>query len=310
MEIWQLNTFSVVARTLHFTRASKELNLTQSAVSHQIKSLEDELGVRLFNRENRRISLTRQGTKVLDYANKMLQQVKIMQREIKDNKEILEGTIKIIAVPRSLNSPFYQVKRHFESIHPEIQLFFEAVISSDSVFENVKKGASDIGFTTETEDFRGLMSIPYGSFEMMFVVGKTHRFAKRKEVDLSELTDEQWLLFEKGSWLRRKTDEIFLSQNFNPQKFSETNDGATVFLTIKDGAGVGFLPKWGILDGLEEGKVIPVKLKGVKSITQLNMVISPENHSKLVSVFIDYLLKKQLEGIELEKRTARSFSLK
>lgn len=310
MEIWQLNTFSVVARTLHFTKASKELNLTQSAVSHQIKSLEDELGVRLFNRENRRISLTRQGTKVLDYANKMLHQVKIMQREIKDNKEILEGTIKIIAVPRSLNSPFYQVKRHFESIYPDIQLFFEAVISSDAVFENVKKGISDIGFTTETEDFRGLMPIPYGSFEMMFVVGKTHHFAKRKEVDFSELKEEQWLLFEKGSWLRRKTDEIFSACNFKPQKFSETNDGATVFLSIKDGAGVGFLPKWGILDGLEEGKVVPLKIKEVKSVTQLNMVISPENHSKLVSVFIDYLLKKQLKGIELGKRTAGSFQRK
>lgn len=310
MEIWQLNTFSVVARTLHFTRASKELNLTQSAVSHQIKSLEIELGVRLFNRENRRISLTSQGTKVLDYANKMLHQVKIMQREIQENKEVLEGTIRIIAVPRSLNSPFYQVKRHFESLHPDIQLFFEAVISSDSVFENIKKGASDIGFTTETEDFRGLIPIPYGSFEMLFVVGRNHRFAKQKEVTLNELSEEQWILFEKGSWLRRKTDEIFSDHDFTPQKISETNDGATVFLSIKDGAGVGFLPKWGILDGLEEGKVVPVKLKGVKTITPLNMVISSENHSKLVSVFIDYLLKKQLEGIDLERKSASSFQRK
>lgn len=310
MEIWQLNTFSVVARTLHFTRASKELNLTQSAVSHQIKSLEDELGVRLFHREKRRISLTLQGSKVLDYANKMLNQVNIMRREIKENKEALQGTIRLVAVPRSLNSPFYQVKRHFESLYPDIQLFFEAVISSEAVFENVKKGTSDIGFTTEEDDFRDLMPIPYGSFEMMFVVGKNHHLANRKEVELSELEDENWLLFEKGSWLRRKTDETFSQQNFQPKHHSETNDGATVFLTIKDGAGVGFLPKWGILDGLEEGKVVPLKVKGVKSLTPLNIVIVPENHSKLVSVFIDYLLKKQLEGIELDRKPQSSFQRK
>lgn len=302
MEIWQLNTFSVVAKNLHFTRASRELNLTQSAVSHQIKSLEEELGVRLFFRDKRKISLTSKGLLVLEYANKMLNQVREMQREIEENKETLQGTLKLVAVPRSLNSPFYQVKRHFESIYPDINLFFEAVISSEAVFENIKKGISDIGFTTENEDFRDLLPIPYGSFEMLFLVGKNHRLAGRKEIELKELEDDEWLLFEKGSWLRRKTDEIFLQQNFNPKTVSETNDGATVFLLIKDGGGVGFLPKWGILDGLEEEKVIPVKLKGVKSYTPLNIVIKPENHSKLISVFIDYLLKKQLEGIEVDKK--------
>lgn len=302
MEIWQLNTFCVVAKTLHFTRASEELNLTQSAISHQIKSLEEELGVRLFNRDKRRISLTSQGSRVLKYANKMLHQVNVMRREIEENKESLQGTIKIVAVPRSLNSPFYQVKQHFESIYPDINLFFEAVLSSEAVFENVKKGISDIGFTTENEDFRGLMPIPYGSFEMMFLVGKNHRLAGKKEVDLKDLENENWLLFEKGSWLRRKTDEIFSQQNFQAKTISETNDGATIFLLIKDGGGVGFLPKWGILEGLEEEKIIPVKLKGVKTFTPLNIVVSPENHSKLVSVLVNYLLKKQLEGIEIEQK--------
>lgn len=307
MEIWQLNTFSVVARTLHFTKASKELNLTQSAVSHQIKSLEDELGVRLFHREKRKISLTSQGTRVLDYTNKMLNQINVMRKEIRESKDTLQGTIRLIAVPRSLNSPFYKVKRHFESIYPEIELFFEAVISSDQVFENVKNGISDIGFTTEKEDFKDLLAIPYGSFEMMFVVGKDHPLAKQKEVEFSELEKENWILFEKGSWLRRLTDEIFAKQNFQPQKSSETNDGATVFLSIKDGAGVGFLPKWGILDGLEDGKVVPIKIKNCHTHFPLNIVLSPENRSKLISVFIDYLLKKQLEGIDLDRSTKKSF---
>lgn len=308
MEIWQLNTFTVVAKTLHFTRASQELNLTQSAVSHQIKSLEEELGVRLFNRDKRKVSLTSKGLLVLEYANKMINQVNVMRREIEENKESLQGTLKLVAVPRSLNSPFYQVKQHFESIYPDIHLYFEAVISSEAVFENIKKGISDIGFTTENEDFRDLLPIPYGSFEMMFVVGKNHRFAGRKEVELKELEDEEWLLFEKGSWLRRKTDEIFAKQNFQPKIISETNDGATVFSLVKDGGGVGFLPKWGILEGLEEEKLIPVKLKGVKSYTPLNIVVLPENHSKLVSLFIDYLLKKQLEGIEIDKKPKSNFS--
>jgi LysR family transcriptional activator of glutamate synthase operon len=303
MEIWQLNTFKVVAEVLHFTRASKELKLTQSAVSHQIKSLEEELGVTLFSRNRRQISLTAQGSRVLDYANQILNQVDVMRQEIEENKGTLEGTIKIVAVTRSLNSPFYQIKQDFEALYPKIDLFFESVIAHESIFENVRKGISDIGFTAQTEGYEDLLSIPYGKFELLLVVGNNHRLASRKEVDLTELQNDSWFLFEPGSWFRKKTDEIFSAQNFIPHQISESNDGATIFLLIKDGAGVGFLPRWGIIDGLEEKKIIPVKLKGVKNYSSLSLVIKPENRSKLVSLFIDYLLRKQIEGIDIYKKT-------
>ena len=124
MELWQLNTFRVVAEKLHFTRASEELNLTQSAVSYQIKSLEKELGVKLFNRNKRKISLTSQGQKVLKYANKMLQQIDKMKREIKENRETLSGEIKIVASTRSLSSPFPKIKKAFQKIYEDAELSF------------------------------------------------------------------------------------------------------------------------------------------------------------------------------------------
>ncbi len=303
MEIWQLNTFKVVAKTLHFTQASQELNLTQSAVSHQIRSLEEELGVRLFFRDKRKVSLTSQGNRVLDYANRMLNQVDLMRREISENKDSLQGTIKIVAVPRSLNSPFPRIKQEFQSKFPEIELWFEAVLESETVFENVRKGISDIGFTTKNEDFEDVLPIPWGKFEMLFVVGKNHRLADKKEIDLNELQNDEWIMFEEGSWLRRVTDELFSDHSFTPKKISDSNDGATVGALIKDGAGVGFLPSWGIIDVLEEGKLINIKLKKIKCETPLNMVISTTNRSKLVSVLVDYLLEKRVKGIDLYKKS-------
>jgi DNA-binding transcriptional LysR family regulator len=303
MEIWQLNTFKVVAKTLHFTQASQELNLTQSAVSHQIKSLEEELGVTLFSRGKRRISLTSHGNRVLNYANKMLNQVDLMRQEIKDNKESLQGTIKVVAVPRSLNSPFPHIKQDFEAIHPDIELSFEAVLESETVFENLRKGTSDIGFTTKNEDFEDVLPIPWGKFEMLFVVGKNHRLVGKKEIALNELQDEEWILFEEESWLRRKTNEMFAEQNFTPKKISDSNDGATISALIKDGVGVGFLPSWGIVDILEEGKLVNIKLKKVKVETPLNIVILPTNNSKLVSLLVNYLLEKRVQGIDLHKKS-------
>jgi DNA-binding transcriptional LysR family regulator len=302
MEIWQLKTFSMVAKNLHFTRAAVELKLTQSAVSHQIKSLEDELGVKLFFRDKGKVSLTPQGNRVLDFVNKILHQVDLMKQEIEDNKDSLQGILKLVAVPRSLNVPYSQIKRDFQSVYPGVELFFEAVISSEAVFENVRNGVSDIGFTTRNENFGDVLPIPYGKFEMLFVVGKDHRLANRKEVSLNELKEEDWVLFENESWLRRKTDEIFSHHKFTPKNMSESNDGAIIRSLIKDNGGVGFLPEWGIVDGLEEGKLVQIKLRGIKSEMPLNIIISPQTRSKLVSIFVNYLLEKKIEGIELYKK--------
>lgn len=299
MEIWQLNTFRVVARTLHFTRASEELKLTQSTVSHQIKSLEEELGVPLFYRDKRSVSLTSQGNTVLEYANRMFQQLGIMKRELEDNKETLQGILNIVTVPRSLNTPFSQVRRDFMELHPEIELRFESVLNSADVFEHVRKGISDIGFTAQNQDFGDLLSIPWGKFEMLFVVGKNHPMANEKEVTFRRLIDEDWILFEEGSWLRRRTNVIFSEQKFVPKKLSNFNDGAVITSLIRDGAGVGFLPSWGIVDILEQEKLTALKIKGAKTDTPLNIIISPSNRTKLVGVFVDYLVGKKVEGIKL-----------
>jgi DNA-binding transcriptional LysR family regulator len=303
MEIWQLNTFKVVAKTLHFTQASYELKLTQSAVSHQIKSLENELGVKLFLREKRKISLTSQGNRVLDYANKMFRQIEVMRNEIEDNKETLEGLVKIVAVTRSLNCPFSEFQRDFQSIYPEIDLKFDSVYEYSTIFDNLRKGISDIGLTVRNDDLGDLLSIPYGQFELLFVVGKNHRFANRKTVNIKDLENDKWVLFEKGGWLRAKTDEIFKKHNFDPKNISDSNDGNIVYSLIKEGESIGFMPSWGIFEALEDGKLIHIKVKDVSFKAPLNIVILPNNRSKLISVFINYLLEKKIKGIDPYKKS-------
>ncbi len=305
MEISQLRTFSVVAKKLHFTNASKELNLTQSAVSYQIKSLEEEVGEKLFVREKGKISLTNKGKVVLAYASKIFQQIEVMKRDIEDNKDSLKGKIKLIAITRSLNSPFPKIKLDFRKKYKDIELTLETVQNSETVLERVRRGSFDIGFTTQTDNFGDLLAIPYGEFEMLFVVGKDHSLSKMSKVSLEDLKDEEWILFEKDSWLREKTDKIFSQKGFVPQKTSESNDGAIIRELIKNGAGVGFLPSWGIFESLELGRLIDIEIVGLRTKIPLNMVISQEKHSKLVSLFVDYLLERQVSGIHLYKKTQK-----
>lgn len=301
MEIWQLNTFRVVAENLHFTKASEELNLTQSAVSYQIKSLEDELGVKLFFRNKRRITLTPQGEIVLEYAYKLLHQVDVMKDEIQENRETLSGEIKIIAATRSLESPFPKIQRGFQKIHRDIKLSFFTVLKFKDGLDQVKSGNFDIGFTIENKkssyDYNGLLVLPWGICEILPVVGRRHPLAGGKNCSLEDLSREEWFLFERGSWLREVTDGIFRQAAFQPKNVFETNDGATILSMVRDGYGMTLLPTWGIHKQIERGALVAVKSRKITTKLPLKIVALAENRSRSVEALINYLLETEADGI-------------
>src|SRR6476646_6271219 len=97
MELWQLRTFCEIADTLNFTKASERLNLTQSAVSHQIRALEEELRVRLFVRGKRGVKLTDAGRLALDSSRKILDEAESMRQCIAGHERSLVGSVRVAA---------------------------------------------------------------------------------------------------------------------------------------------------------------------------------------------------------------------
>ena len=102
MELWQLRTFSEIAEISNFTKASEKLNLTQSAVSHQIKALESELGVKLFVRAKRGVVLTEDGKTALKHARIILAQADEMMEVLAGRERRLTGTVRVAAATQAL----------------------------------------------------------------------------------------------------------------------------------------------------------------------------------------------------------------
>lgn len=297
MELSQIKTFTVVARYLSFTRASKNLGLTQPAVSHQIKALEADLGIKLFRRDKQKISLTPEGRLVLDYAQKMLGQIDLMHRDIANHDKDLKGTVRLTAITRSMGNPFLELRSVWQSINKDIELVFESALMSDSIIEKVRKREADIGFSTLTDDFPGLASIPWGAFELALVVGTGHPLAKAKSVGLEELIEQKWILFEQGSWLRRESDKIFDRYGFSPKDLYESNDGGVVLNLIKDGFGIGLMPAWGIWNEVSAGSIKAVKIDGVDVVIELKLIILEEGRPAHVDIFLEFLLENEFAGI-------------
>ena len=216
--------------------------------------------------------------------------------------------MKLVAITRSLDHPFSQIRQGFRNIYKDIDLTFNTILETADLLDHLRKEKADIGFTIKDIfnlfDYKGLLIIPWGIFEMEFVVGKKHHLAGKKNLGLKDLKDEKWVLFEKESWLRNSIENIFNQHKFSPKNIYETNDGVVACSMVKSGEGITFLPVWGIWDNLESGKLIPIELKKVKTDVPINIIISSTHRSKLVSAFVDYLLKRNLKGIILHSENS------
>ena len=159
-----------------------------------------------------------------------------------------------------------------------------------------------------TFSYEGLRIIPWGVFEMLLVVGRNHHLVGKKGIRLDDLKEEEWILFEKGSWLRNITHDIFCRHDIAPKNIFKTNDGATIFSMVKDGQGITMLPGWGIIEDLKSGNLISIQPENFKKDVPISIVISSRQSSKLVNAFVDFLLGKQMKGLRLHKKSQNSSS--
>ena len=160
MELWQLRTFRTVARTLHFTRASEELNLSQPAVSHQIKALEKEVSEPLFVRGREGISLTPAGKVMLEHADRILSIAEQIKLQIEDSKVDPRGRIRFAALSRGLRHNFPEVFLGFREKFPDIELEYQTLTDTKSLRDGVSEGVIDIGLMAVEPDKQVFDSIP------------------------------------------------------------------------------------------------------------------------------------------------------
>jgi DNA-binding transcriptional LysR family regulator len=300
MEIWQLKTFSVAAKTLHFTRAAEELNLSQPAVSHQIKSLESEIGEPLFLRDKEGVWLTRAGQTMYEHVSKILDIADEMRLEIRENKDILSGKIILGASTKGLGSPFAFFYENFKKTYPDIELVAQTETTLEDIVEKVKDGKIDIGVISKHPDLNSLVVLPFAEYEMILVVGKIHRLAQKQVVTADDLRDEQWLVYEPRNRMRMMSDDFLAKAGITAKNIYETNDGTLIRTMLTFGNAVSILPFWGILEEVKEGKIVPIKIKGLKPYKiQINLIWKNSRRTKAMSAVLNYLIQGKIEGLRV-----------
>lgn len=291
MELWQLSTFRVVAETLNFTRAAERLNLTQSAVSHQIKSLERELGEPLFIRTKRGVKLSQAGKVALEHTERLLDEAEAMREHISGSERSPVGRVRAAAATQAFVHLFATLFESFMRAHPDVELSFRTTVSTDQTVTDILNGAADVGFASMPVYSPTLHVTELFEDELVLVVGQSHRLAAEREVMIEHIERERLILFERGASIRRTTDAFFKSANIRPSLALESNDTYFIKLMVEHGLGISLLPAWAVRDEVAAHKLARLQIAGHRLRRTVAMVSLGRFQASPTRAFLSFILR-------------------
>jgi len=254
MELRQLRTFQTVARLMNFNRAADALNYAQSTVSAQIKLLEEELGVSLFDRLGKRIVITEAGQKLMRYAQKMIDIEKETLTEI-SNSETLIGSISVRA-PQSVGTYLLpSVLQQFQSQYPRVG--FD--VSSCALFtlgQELRSGIIDVAFLlAESVNAADLTAELIRIEPLVFVSDSNHVLTKSVGMTFRDLNGQSILLPKHDCSYKMQFEEMFTAENIRPSVMMEFNSIEAIKQCVIKGLGITVIPEIAVKEELAQEKL-------------------------------------------------------
>jgi DNA-binding transcriptional LysR family regulator len=272
LEKFSLKVFRTVAEHLSFRKAAELLFLTQPAVSLQIKTLEEDLGIRLFDRAAGKVSLTRQGSILLCHAQKLASIAVEAARELSANEVQLSG---MFALGVSTTIAQYVLARFlaiFVAEHPRLQLSVHSG-NTDAIVRLLLDGKVSIGLIAGPARQRGIHAEPFMEDELVLIAPRDFEFG---HVSPGQLTALTLLLREPGSGSRRAVEAALRKAHLKLNLFKnviELDSTEAIKSAAEAGLGLGFVSYCAISKELELQALKLVEVEGV-SITRHYSVVS------------------------------------
>jgi DNA-binding transcriptional LysR family regulator len=239
MNFRQLEIFLAVAENQSFVKASAKLYIAQSAVSIAIRKLEEELELKLFIRNNKRVELTAEGTALLRHAKMIMAQTEDAKLELAEMGNLKRGEVKL-GVPAMLASYFFpSYLVDFKKQHPDIKI---TIIDEGTKFirQHLEQGSIDMGIISLDEPIDGIESHPILHEEMLLCLSRSHPLAKQQDINFTALKDQRLILYREGYFLREIVNRIFKEHGLEPKIDFEVNLMQLMKTLVLSGLGVSF----------------------------------------------------------------------
>lgn len=261
MDIRSLNTFIQVAESGSFTRAGEKLGYSQPTISVQIKQLEAELGIRLFDRIGHTIRLTDEGRDVLPQAQRICNLCQEMALDPHRPKEP-QGDIRL-AMADSLCPPLLRPSlARFRKQYPRISLKVMTA-GTGEMFHLLDHNDADLVCTLDSHIYDTNYVIAHEErVGVHFVAAAGHPLARQAALSVEDLLDQPFLLTEKGMSYRRLMDEHLARHSLEIRPFLELGRSDLICQLVEQGLGLSFLPDYVTEEAVRQGSVVRLNVPG------------------------------------------------
>lgn len=256
----QLNVFEAVARHLSFSRAASELHLTQPAVSMQVKSLESQTGLPLFEQVGKRIHLTEAGAEVARYAREVQSRMKDCEDTLSAIRGISGGRLHL-AVVSTAKYFAPRLLAEFSRRHPGVTVKL-SVTNREQVIGELQANQVDLAIMGRPPRGLDVQATAFASHPLGIIAPPDHRLARKRSLELARLAGENFLIREPGSGTRMSMERVFADRGVRLASSMELASNETIKQAVMAGMGLAFLSLHTVGLELAAGKLVRLDVRG------------------------------------------------
>ncbi|UHA75406.1 LysR family transcriptional regulator [Paenibacillus sp. 481] len=257
MELRQLKTFYILASTLNFTRAAEVQNYVPSTVTMQMKALEEELGVKLVDRLDKKVALTDAGRGFLSYVENILSLLEEAEHAVKQSGEVT-GTVVISADETLCTYRLPAVLRSFGLRYPGVRLIFRP-LANPNLKHSLREGDADIIFMLdEDKGETGFCGEKMLDEPFYLLVSPEHPLAAQPALAIEDFHGETFLLTEKGCSYRTFFERSLSQKGMGGVNELEFHSAEAIKQCAKIGMGIAILPEMAVAAEVSRGELVPL----------------------------------------------------
>lgn len=263
MEIRQIQSFIMITQEGSFSKAAEILGYSQSAITVQIRLLENELGFKLFDRVSKRISLTPQGRKFLECATQISMQVRRAE-QLKENASELHNPLHIGTLTSLCFSKFPPILNYFRQNHPKVTMRITTA-SPKELIEMMDRNQLDLIYILDrsrsNSSWVKVMEIPE---PIVFAASPDFHLAGRDEISLDELLKEPFFLTERNENYRRELDHFLEACGKSLTPFLEISSTEFIIQMVKENCGITYLPYFAVQKAIQDGSLTTLNVPDIR----------------------------------------------
>ncbi|MCH2037633.1 MAG: LysR substrate-binding domain-containing protein [Rickettsiales bacterium] len=258
MNIRDLKYFLAVAELEHFGQAAEQCHVSQPTLSGQIKKLEEQLGIKLFERTNRRVILTEMGGRIATSARRILREVDTIHEITESSRDPMVGKFRLGAFPTLSTYIFPKIVPKVKEVMPNLRLILSEEKTS-FLMEKLKNGEIDAALLALPVNDDFLLSQELFDDEFYLAVPPDHELTKYDAIDQKTLKKHRLLLLEEGHCLRDQSLEVCQLHGITEEQDFKATGLETLRQMVKAGTGITFMPKIAIQESEMGIHYIPFK---------------------------------------------------